>query len=300
MAEYQDTHQADTYLRSGSNELKILEFQIGEEIYGINILKVSRVLSEMPSFTIMPDSHPAVRGCFNDHGRVVPVMDLGQFLCGQPTSLEGPYRVIVTEFFSMLNAFLLSSVNTVHTVMWEQVMDAKSAITVGNNPYVISIVQPTEDKMLLMLDYETIIMKLIPDQVGEQLETPEKQSIEGRGRKVLIAEDSTSVRDMLQLEMEEHGFQVLIARDGKEGLALAMQNPDLSLVITDVEMPQMDGLALTKKIKENAETQNVPIIVYSSIGDMGMKERARYLKAEEHITKLNLDELWEKTGKLLL
>jgi CheY-like chemotaxis protein len=117
---------------------------------------------------------------------------------------------------------------------------------------------------------------------------------------VLIAEDSTSVRDMLQLEMEEHGFQVLIARDGKEGLALAMQNPDLSLVITDVEMPQMDGLALTKKIKENAETQNVPIIVYSSIGDMGMKERARYLKAEEHITKLNLDELWEKTGKLLL
>jgi CheY-like chemotaxis protein len=122
---------------------------------------------------------------------------------------------------------------------------------------------------------------------------------EGEGRKVLLAEDSPSVRSMLQMELEERGFEVLAARDGSEAYDLLVKNPDVALVISDVEMPRTDGLALTKKIKDNPQTQRIPVIVYSSIGDAGMKERAKYLKAEHHITKLNLDELFEKAGQLL-
>jgi two-component system chemotaxis response regulator CheV len=145
MAEHRD-HQADTYLRSGSNELKILQYTVGEDTFGINILKVSRILANMPAFTSIPESHPAVRGGFNDHDRVIPVMDLKYFFNGEKTDLGGRYRVIVTEFFGMLNAFLVDNVEVVHTVMWEQVKAAQSIMTIGKNPYVISIVQPDEER----------------------------------------------------------------------------------------------------------------------------------------------------------
>ncbi len=295
-----DMHvQADTYLRSGSNELKILEFSAGGESYGINILKVSRVLSEMPAFCVVPGAHPAMRGVFNDHDQVVPVLDLGFFLSGKPASIEDRFRIIVTEFLGVLNALLVENVEAVHTVLWEQVINAQNVLDVSTNPYVISIVRPTEDKMLLLLDYETIILKVAPDQVEKQVERGEAVRFEGEGKKVLLAEDSSSVRSMLKLELEEHGFNVLTAHDGQEAIELLKQNDDIDLVISDVEMPQADGLSLTKQIKENQATSHIPVIVYSSIGDIGMKERAKYLQAEEHITKLNLDELFQKISNLL-
>ncbi len=298
MAEYVDTH-TDTYLKSGSNELKILEYTAGGETYGINILKVNRVLSEMSGFTVIPEVHPAVRGVFNDHDKVIPVLDLGMFLNGTPTPIDGRYRVIVTEFFGMLNSFLVENVETVHTFHWEQVINAQSVFENIQNPFVISIVQPTEDQMILLLDYETIILKLIPDQVQSEAKDSESIEIEGANRKILLAEDSPSVRQMLELELEEHGFVPIVARDGREALELSRQHNDISLIISDVEMPHTDGLAFTKQVKDNPDTAHIPVIVYSSIGDMGMKERAKYLRAEDHITKLNLSELFSKIAALL-
>ncbi len=291
--------QADTYLRSGSNELKVLEFSTGGEPYGINILKVSRVLAEMEAFTIVPDAHPAVRGVFNNHNQVIPVLDLKYFLYGEKTSLDDKYRIIVTEFFGIHNAFLVEHVEAVHTVLWEKVINAQNVLKIKQNPYVISIVRPTEDHMILLLDYETIILKVTPEQVQYESQRSDAVPVDGQHKKVLLAEDSSSVREMLTLELEDHQFSVLVAHDGEEALELLQNHSDIDIVISDVEMPQTDGLALTKKIKENPSTQNIPVIVYSSIGDPGMKERAKYLQAEEHITKLNLDELFEKIEALL-
>lgn len=291
--------QADTYLQSGSNELKILEYSSGDEKYGINILKVSRVLSDMPNFCSLPDAHPAVRGAFNDQDRVIPVLDLRAFLQGEPVSLEGKFRVIVTEFFGLLNAFLVEHVETVHTLLWEQVMNAQSVLEKGQNPYVISIVRPKTEEMILLLDYETIILELMPDRFEKEMSRARDVQVDGASRKVLIAEDSSSVRDMLLVELEEHNFDVLVARDGREALELVEANPDVSLIVSDVEMPHTDGLAFTKQVKENPRTAHIPVLVYSSIGDVGMKERAKFLRAEEHITKLNLDELLERMDALL-
>ncbi|HPA48297.1 MAG TPA: chemotaxis protein [bacterium] len=298
MAEYADTH-TDTYLKTGSNELKVLEYSCAGEKYGINILKVNHVLSEMRGFRTVPEVHPAIRGVFNDHEKVVPVLDLGYFLRKTPISIDGRHRVIVTEFFGMLNAFLVDNVETVHTFGWDQVINAQSVLEKLENPYVISIVQPNEDQMILLLDYETIILQLTPDRVKEETKSRELVRMNGDSRKVLVAEDSSSVRDMLALELEERGFEPILARDGREALELIEQNRDVSVIISDVEMPHTDGLALTKKVKENPETAHVPVIVYSSIGDIGMKERAKFLQAEEHITKLNLSDLFSKIGKLI-
>lgn len=293
------SHQADTYLQSGSNELKILEFTAGGEIYGINILKVSRVLSEMEAFTVMPEMHPAVRGVFTDHGQMVPVLDLGFFLSGKETSLKDHFRVVITEFFGAKNALLVNDVEAVHTLLWEKVINAQTVMDKTINPYVISIVRPNEDKMIFLLDYETIILQLTPGQYSDQIKRSGEVAFDGNNLKVLIAEDSSSIRDMLQLELEEHGFDVLAAHDGQEALDFLSTTQDIALVISDVEMPRMDGLALTKQIKDDPQTADIPVIVYSSIGDIGMKERAKFLRAEEHITKLNLTELFSKVGQLL-
>lgn len=293
------SHQADTYLQSGSNELKILEFTAGNEVYGINILKVSRVLSEMEAFTVMPEMHPAVRGVFTDHGQVVPVLDLGFFLGGVQTSLEDHYRIIITEFFGAKNALLVNNVEAVHTLLWEKVINAQTVMDKTINPYVISIVRPHEDKMIFLLDYETIILKLTPGQYSDQIKRSGEAAFNGNNLTVLIAEDSSSVRDMLQLELEDHGFRVLAAHDGREAFDMISANKEIALVISDVEMPRMDGLALTKQIKDDPNTASIPVIVYSSIGDLGMKERAKFLRAEEHITKLNLNELFTKVCSLL-
>jgi len=290
---------ADTYLRSGSNELKVLEFKTGGDIYGINILKVSRVLSEMPSFTVMPEAHPAMRGVFKNHDQVIPVLDLKLFLYGEETSLDGHFRVIVTEFFGLYNAFLVEQVEAVHTVLWEKVINAQTVLDIHQNPYVISIVRPTEEKMILLLDYETIILNVTPEQVKSKSKLDKNIQCDGARKKILLAEDSSSVRNMLALELEEHNFDVLTAHDGEEALDIVYKTNDISLIISDVEMPQTDGLALTKRIKSNPKTAHIPVIVYSSIGDPGMKERAKFLKAEEHITKLNLDELFLKINDLL-
>ncbi len=296
MADYIQT-QADTYLRSGSNELKILEYTAAGDVYGINILKVNRVLAEMDSFRSIPDVHPAVRGVFNDHDRVIPLLDLGFFLGGQKIDIDGHSRVIVTEFFGLLNGFLVDRVETVHTLGWDQVINAQNVLEKDQNPYVISIVRPREDQMILLLDYETIILELMPNRVNKELQRGDKVAPTVGNHKILIAEDSSSIRDMLSLELEDHGFEVLVARDGREAHDMLMDNTDVSAIVTDVEMPHMDGLALTKAVKENAETAHIPVIVYSSIGDIGMKERAKFLQAEHHITKLNMNELLEKLNE---
>lgn len=293
------SNEADTYLKSGSNELKVLEYTAKGEKYGINILKVSRVLSTMASFRSVPEAHPAVRGVFNDHDQVIPVLDLGMFLGGAPTDLKGRHRVIVTEFFGMLNSFLVDHVETVHTLLWEQVINAQNVLEKNDNPYVISIVQPSDDQMILLLDYETIILELTPERVKTETQRGKTIDYNADSRKVLLAEDSSSIRSMLGLELEEHGFNVLLARDGNEALQLVEQHPDLALIISDVEMPHTDGLAFTKRIKENPRTEHIPVIVYSSIGDIGMKERARFLRAEDHITKLNISELFQKISEIL-
>jgi len=117
------------------------------------------------------------------------------------------------------------------------------------------------------------------------------------GRRVLIAEDSPSVRAMLVSELSDLGFEVIATRDGIHAWE-TFQKETVDLVITDVEMPRVDGLALTLNIRQS-ERPDTPVIVYSSIGEEGMKSRAAFPKADAHITKLNLDELMTTVEKLL-
>ncbi len=227
--------------------------------------------------------------------RLVPVIDLAGFL-GLVNEKSEKQKVIVTEFFGLLTGFLIDRVDWIHHFQWQDVIDTEKVFSNIDHRYVIGIVKPTEERMVLLLDYETILLDLCP-----HLRSGQSRSITAhedfKGKRVLIAEDSPAVRAMLVNEMSDLGFEVVDTCDGTEAWA-AFERTSFDLVISDVEMPQMDGLALTLRIRQS-ERPATPVIVYSSIGDVGMKARAQFLKADAHITKLNLDRLIDTANRLI-
>lgn len=290
--------EAESYLKSGSNEVRILEYRLGGRSFGINILKVKRIVNELPLLTGTPNSPDYVAGVFRDRENVVPVIDLMAFL-GLPDveKLENK-KVIITEFFGILNAFYVDHIDWIHHFRWEDIIDADSVLTAFDHKYVIGIAKPTETRMIQLLDYETIILGLSPKLRSKELDSARNLAGSVSGKRVLISEDSQSVRDMLAVELSECGFDVVAAKNGQEALAHIEAGEHFDLVISDVETPQMDGLALTCAIRNRPETSALPVIIYSSIGDLGMKKRAEFLNASAHITKLNVEELLQKVAEL--
>lgn len=286
---------AESYLKSGSNELRVLEYRTTGMAFGINILKVSKIVSEISGLIQMPESHPAVAGVFRDMDRLVPVVDLAKFL-GVESDQTKKEKVVITEFFGVTTGFWVERIDWIHHFKWEDVIDAETVFHGIDHPYVIGIVKPTEDRMIQLLDYETMLMDLNPELRSNDVSTL-RNKCNFAGKKVLLAEDSPAVRSMLIDEMTELGFEVHAASDGAQAWEMFQkESPDL--VICDVEMPRVDGLALTLNIRQS-KRGSTPVIVYSSIGDIGMKARAKFLKADAHITKLNLDRLVDTADKLI-
>ncbi len=296
---HMDGFEAESYLKSGANELRVLEYNVCGHSFGINILKVKKIVSHVNQFMAMPESHDSVRGVFEDRGTVVPLIDLAYFLGIPRVDDKPPQKVIITEFFEMQNGFWVDRIDWIHHFRWEDVIDAEGILHGFDQKYVIGIVKPTEEKMILLLDYENIILDICPQLRTDANTRFERANVTGEGRKVLVAEDSPAIRNMLVTEFSEVGFDVEQARDGLEAKELFERaDPPFDLVISDVEMPRMDGLALTVAIRSNGERKDTPVIVYSSIGDIGMKTRANFLKANAHITKLNFEELLGEVEKL--
>jgi two-component system, chemotaxis family, chemotaxis protein CheV len=287
---------AESYLKSGSNELRVLEYRTCGMSFGINILKVSKIVSNLDNCTSVPESHPSVTGMFKDMNRLIPVVDLADFL-GIQCESKKLAKVIVTEFFGMQTGFWVHSIDWIHHFRWEQVIDAQDVFSGINQRYVIGIVKPTEDHMVLLLDYETILLDLCPRLAEKNTQVPVGSHSGFQNKRVLVAEDSPAVRLMLVDQITQQGGIVVEASDGQHAWEQFGKQP-FDLVISDVEMPQVDGLALTLNIRQS-DRPNTPVIVYSSIGDVGMKARAAYLKADAHITKLNFEELMQVAEKLM-
>ncbi|MFQ5498563.1 MAG: chemotaxis protein CheV [Candidatus Zixiibacteriota bacterium] len=290
-----DKLDAESYLKSGSNELRVLEYRASGMSFGINILKVNKIVSDLKDLTGFPNSHPAVSGVFRDMDRLIPVIDLAYYLA-LPASENIRRKVIVTEFFGILTGFWVDKIDWIHHFKWEDIIDGQQVFNGIGQKYVLGIVRPTEERMVQLLDYETILVDLCPHFSDTNM-TSTRSDIDLGGKKVLIVEDSPAVRAMLTAEMTDAGCEVTEAGDGYHGWESFQQEP-FDLVISDVEMPRMDGLALTLRIRQS-ERPDTPVIIYSSIGDMGMKARAQYLKADAHITKLDLDKLLDTADKLI-
>ncbi len=283
-------------LETGTNEFEIVEFSIGKVNYGINVAKVREVITRAP-VTAMPQAHPYVDGLFTLRGKAIPLVNLPR--CLNVQSADGPKNIIVTEINNYSIGFLVENVSRIHRISWK---DMEPAPEVGDQSRVVGIIK-MEDRIVLLLDFETIIAEINPE-INAKLTTFEEATDDVKDRRsdvhVVVAEDSAMLRDLLVTTLHESGYRfvrdfgngqdawdylrTLEAKDGP------IEN-HVRIIVSDVEMPKMDGHRLLKLVRENPRLGQVPFILFSSLISEEMRRKGEDLGASGQISKPEINQL---------
>ena len=283
-------------LETGTNEFEIVEFSIGNVNYGINVAKVREVITRAP-VTKMPQAHPYIDGLFTLRGRAIPLVNLPR--CLNVQSKEEPKNIIVTEINNYNIGFLVDNVSRIHRISWK---DMETAPEVGDQSRVVGIIK-MKDKIVLLLDFETIIAEINPE-INAKLTTFEDAEVsvkEHRANKhVVVAEDSPMLRDLLVTTLRESGYHYikdfsngqdawdyLQTLAGKEGPITNY----LGIVVTDIEMPKMDGHRLLKLIRSEDKLSETPVVLFSSLISDEMRRKGEELGASGQISKPEINQL---------
>ncbi|CAH8200885.1 chemotaxis protein CheV [Vibrio aestuarianus] len=283
----------------GQNRLELLTFRLmGRQRYGINVFKVKEVL-QCPKLTLMPNLHRLVKGIAHIRGQTVSVIDLSLAVGGRPTTDLDKCFVVIAEFNRTIQAFLVSSVDRIVNMHWEAILPPPDGS--GRANYLTAVTN-IDNELVEILDVEKILAEISPvdetmdSSIGEsiaQVET-EKEIV----RRILIADDSTVARKQVQRAIESIGFEVVSVKDGKEAyeklVEMAAEGPiydQISLIISDIEMPEMDGYTLTAEIRRNSDLKDLYVILHSSLSGVFNQAMVERVGANSFIAKFNPDEL---------
>ena len=283
-------------LETGTNEFEIVEFSIGEVNYGINVAKVREVITKTP-VTKMPQAHPYIDGLFTLRGRAIPLVNLPR--CLNVHSNEEPKNIIVTEINNYNIGFLVDNVSRIHRISWK---DMEPAPEVGDQSRVVGIIK-MEGKIVLLLDFETIIAEINPE-INAKLTTFEDATEDIKTKRtnvhVVVAEDSPMLRDLLVTTLHESGYRYV--RDFSNGQdaweyleKLAQQDGPIEekvrIIVSDIEMPKMDGHRLLKLVRADEHLHEVPLILFSSLISEEMRIKGEQLGASGQISKPEINQL---------
>ncbi|NDV28267.1 chemotaxis protein [Desulfovibrio sp. JC010] len=311
--------QTDILLEAGTNELEIVEFWLEEEpredgeenyrgFYGVNVAKVLEIIRIPEKITKLPKvHHPAIMGTFNLRNKVIPLVDLSHWLKKPRVETEPP-KVIVTEFNNVSSAFLVSGVTRIHRISWERVEAPSNYVSTLSEDSITGVVK-FEDRISLILDLEKIVAELNPD-LGLQLD----DSIDWAnhaGYKAIIADDSTLIREMLHEMMVRAKFSVEMANTGRacwdklqeyKRRSIEEKRPIsdfVNIVISDIEMPVMDGHNLTVRIKADEVLKQLPVILFSSIITDKLRHKGEAVGADDQISKPEVTQLAQRSIALI-
>ncbi|WP_419786722.1 chemotaxis protein [Pseudodesulfovibrio sp.] len=307
--------EQDILLETGTNELEIIEFFVREEIngtvetqyYGVNVAKVLEVV-EAPEGLEGSEaaSHPSFLGTIPLRDLILPVVDLSVWLdVERAKSLNEP--IIVTEFNGMITGFLVSGVTQIHRVNWKEVEPPSKYVANMATNCITGTIQ-IKDRFVLMLDLEQVLADL--DESGNTRASLSSIVSDERYH-ALIADDSTSVRELLRNNFNNANFEVTLASDGAEawnflnGIKARSQEEGkspldyLDVVVSDVEMPQMDGYTLTRTIKEDPVLNVLPVTLFSSLISKAVLHKGKAVMADAQVTKPEFHGLTEKVLDLV-
>ncbi|MGE7909271.1 chemotaxis protein [Lysinibacillus xylanilyticus] len=293
-------------LESGTNELEIVEFEVANNKFGINVIKVKEIIQPIP-VTFIPHAHPHVEGIIQLRGEVLPVVDMLRVLGIQNVERSPQQKYIVAEFNKQRVVFHVDNVTQIHRISWNQI-EKPSDMYQGGTSQVIGVIKQNE-QMILLLDFERIMVDINPDS-GISVESVKKLGKRDRSEKrILIAEDSPLLRKLLFDTMKEAGYDNVEffenGRDAYEYLETIVKGGSevaehIQLVVTDIEMPQMDGHHLTRKIKEHPDLQKLPVIIFSSLITDDLRHKGDQVGAEDQISKPEIAELILRIDQLIL
>ncbi|MYL70769.1 response regulator [Halobacillus litoralis] len=284
-------------LESGTNELEIVEFGIGNNRFGINVIKVKEILNPQP-VTKIPHSHKSVEGIIEIRGEVVPVVDVAHALRFSPSENPRQDKFILTEFNKTKIVFHVHTVTQIHRISWEQI-EKPNKMYQGLETQITGVIKMNED-MLLLLDFEKVVADINPESSIHADQLRELGQRERSQKKILIAEDSAMLRAMLQETLSEAGYENTITfEDGKEAYEHLEDlleegktiEEEYQLIITDIEMPRMDGHHFTRLLKGHSDMNRLPVVIFSSLITDDLRHKGEIVGADGQVSKPEIVEL---------
>ncbi len=292
-------------LESGTNEIEIMKFTIQGEFYGINVAKVKEIMMAA-KVKIMPHAHPAVEGIFKPRDILITVIDLGFYLTDERLEHQSRDLFIVTNFNKMTVAFRVQSIEGISRISWNDIQKPDKTLTHGEEGVATGIAQCGKE-LVTILDFEKIVAEIAPETTIQLSEVEQMGDRPICSKPLVIAEDSILLQKMIDEALERAGFtNVKNFNNGQEAwdyLHSIAGDSDLyekvNLIITDIEMPKMDGHRLTKLVKDDPRLKLLPVVIFSSLIDDQMRIKGEQLGADEQLTKPEIGNLVHVIDRLL-
>ena len=288
---------------AGTNQMELLLFHVGtSEVFGINVFKVREVM-KFPTLTRLPEADSRVEGMANIRGTTVPVIGLTQIITGlisgQSSELsEGQGKLIVTEYNTSLQAFHVAGVDRILRLSWTQIKSPPPLVRNNTKGAVTAVAMLDDGRMVLILDVEKILAEMSPKSDEEVFAGVEIRP-EVKNKRVLFADDSAVARTQIRKTLERLGISYVQATTGQEAWDRLLEIADkaaslgksvrdeIQMVLSDIEMPDMDGFSLTKHIRADPRFMEMPVILHSSLTGTCNKEKGKAVGASGYVTKFD-------------
>ena len=291
-------------LENGTNELEVLEFKLDGNAYGINVAKIKEIINYQ-TVTPVPNAHPSVEGIFMPRDTMITAIDLKN--CLQRGVSEPGGLFIVTNFNKLDIAFHVDSVVGIHRVSWREIIKPGTTISTSEDGVSTGIIK-FDDRLIIILDFEKIVTDINPEtglKVADIEELGERHRIDVP---ILIAEDSPLLNKLIVDSLHKAGYVNLIhTENGQQAYDVIQEckkegtlKDHVQCIITDIEMPLMDGHRLTKLVKSDEETKDIPIVIFSSLVNDDMKRKGEALGANAQLSKPEIGNLVRVVDELVL
>ena len=305
----------DNSLKVGSNEMELVDFrilkqednEIYEGIYGINVSKVREII-RVPELTELPGTPNFIEGIFDLRDVVIPVVNLAKWMgIVEPEEAIANSRVIITEFNNVLIGFIVHEAKRIRRINWNDIEPAGFVNTASglDTSKITGVTKIEDENVLLVLDLESVVQDLGLYEPNTNHSPVDVEKFSGFA---LILDDSATARKIVGDSLIKMGFEVVEATDGEDGLKKlgelhksfgAAFEDNLRIIISDVEMPKMDGFHFSAKVKADARFKNIPIIFNSSISDHFSEGRGLEAGGEAYLVKFQQNEFYEEVARII-
>ncbi len=291
-------------LENGTNELEVLEFKLDGNAYGINVAKIREIINYQ-EVTPVPNAHPSIEGIFMPRDTMITAIDLKN--CLQRGSSTPGGLFIITNFNKLDIAFHVDSVVGIHRVSWKDIIKPDSTVSSAEEGISTGIIK-LDGRLIIILDFEKIMTDINPETGLKMAEIDELGERERNDVPILIAEDSPLLNKLIVDSLHKAGYSNLIhTENGQQAYDVIREcknegtlKEHVQCVITDIEMPIMDGHRLTKLIKEDNETKDIPVVIFSSLVNEEMKRKGVALGADAQLSKPEIGNLVRVVDELVL
>lgn len=287
--------QSKILLESGTGEVEILEFKINNQFYAINVIKTKEVVL-LEKVTKIPDSNPAIAGLMICRDEVLSLIDLNYIMNGAYNT-KAQAKVIICEFNKVKVAFIVDDVVAIHRIPWTKITRpddiSANSLVIGNIMF--------GEKVIQLLDFEKIVTDINPSTGISEERIVDVEYRDRSKYRIVLADDSALIRKLLKTTLTKAGFTNLtMFDDGQQALDYLTSLADeygenftskVQVLITDVEMPQLDGHTLTRKVKEHEILKNLPVVIFSSLITEDLKHKGEEVGANAQLSKPDISTL---------